>query len=90
MSNILRKEEANMVHSFYYPRNRGSQFIVDRLAEGLQLNTGVQVETLERFSDSWVVNGQWMAQQVVLQVICVSSTLCFRGWMLVCFRAWKH
>lgn len=66
MSNILRKEEANMVHSsFFYPRKGGSQFIVDRLAEGLQLNTGVQVETLERFSDSWVVNGQWMAQQVV-------------------------
>lgn len=66
MSNILRKEEATMVHSsFFYPRQQGSQFIADRLARDLQLQTGVTVEALERVGDAWVVNGQWRAQQIV-------------------------
>lgn len=66
MSNILRKEEANMVHSsFFYPRKGGSQFIADRLAGDLQVQTGVEVEALERRSDGWLVNGTWRAKQVV-------------------------
>lgn len=37
MQNIFKSKEDNMVHSdFYYPKNYGSQFIVDRLSEGIQ------------------------------------------------------
>lgn len=39
VSNILKKEEGSMVHAtFYYPKRNGSQFIIDRLAEGLKIN----------------------------------------------------
>ncbi|WP_316809622.1 protoporphyrinogen/coproporphyrinogen oxidase [Pedobacter agri] len=37
-SNFFRKEEDNMVHStFFYPKENGSQFIVDRLKKGLNV-----------------------------------------------------
>ncbi|HVF81729.1 MAG TPA: NAD(P)-binding protein [Flavisolibacter sp.] len=40
VSNILKKEEGTMVHAtFYYAKRNGSQFIIDRLAEGLTINT---------------------------------------------------
>jgi protoporphyrinogen oxidase len=39
VSNILKKEEEAMVHAtFYYAKRNGSQFIIDRLAEGLKIN----------------------------------------------------
>lgn len=38
VSNIVKQEEDTMVHStFYYPKAGGSQFIVDRLAQGLDI-----------------------------------------------------
>jgi len=38
LANISRKEEGEMVHAnFYYPKSGGSQFIVDRLAQGLSI-----------------------------------------------------
>jgi protoporphyrinogen oxidase len=49
--NILRIEESNMVHSyFYYPKDGGSQFIIDRLSNGIdfELNTDVsKISVLE-------------------------------------------
>jgi protoporphyrinogen oxidase len=40
LSNIARQEESEMVHStFFYPKKGGSQFIIDRLAEGLSVRT---------------------------------------------------
>lgn len=43
-SNILREEEDNMVHStFYYPKENGSQFIVDRLKQGLDIATDSEI-----------------------------------------------
>jgi protoporphyrinogen oxidase len=47
-SNFIREEEGNMVHStFYYPKEGGSQFIVDRLKQGLQIRTGQAVLEIE-------------------------------------------
>lgn len=38
LSNVIREEENKMVHStFYYPKNEGSQFIVNRLSENLEI-----------------------------------------------------
>ncbi len=46
-SNILRKEEASMVHStFYYAKRDGSQFIVDRLAESLDITSSYNVSAI--------------------------------------------
>jgi len=40
LSNIIKKEEAEMVHStFYYPKVDGSQFIVDKLSKDLSIKT---------------------------------------------------
>lgn len=39
VSNIIKQEDDTMVHSnFYYPQSGGSQFIIDRLAQGLDIS----------------------------------------------------
>lgn len=51
-SNIVKKEESTMVHStFFYPCKNGSQFIVDRLAEGLVINKAYDVQSIERLDE---------------------------------------
>lgn len=58
MSNIVKEEEGDMVHAtFYYARENGSQFIVDRLAKGLNIRTSYRVETLEKNATGWLLNG---------------------------------
>jgi protoporphyrinogen oxidase len=47
-SNIKREAEGNMVHaSFFYPKQGGSQFIADRLAEGLTIRTKHALEHIK-------------------------------------------
>ncbi len=47
VSNILKKEEGGMVHStFYYAKRNGSQFIIDRLAEGLKIKLNSMLSQL--------------------------------------------
>jgi protoporphyrinogen oxidase len=66
MSNILRKPDSEMVHSqFFYPCQGGSQFIVNRLAEKLNLRTGTGVESIERKGKNWLVNGQYSAEHII-------------------------
>jgi protoporphyrinogen oxidase len=56
-SNILREEEKEMVHkTFFYPVRGGSQFIIDRLAEGLEIKTGFEVKLIELKSGKWFIN----------------------------------
>jgi protoporphyrinogen oxidase len=44
LNNIIKKDESTMVHaSFYYPKNEGSQFIVNRLSEGLEIKSSFNV-----------------------------------------------
>ncbi len=51
-SNIMKKEESDMVHaSFYYAKRDGSQFIVDRLSEGLRINCTYNVTSV-RYVDN--------------------------------------
>lgn len=58
-NNILRKEEDGMVHAtFYYPREGGSQFIVNRLREGLNIRTGQAVSQIEKSGDRLYVQGE--------------------------------
>ena len=46
------------VHStFYYAKNEGSQFIVDRFAEKLNIKVGVTVKKIEKVDQKWSVDG---------------------------------
>lgn len=57
MSNIVREEESTMVHAtFFYAKENGSQFIVDRLAEGLDVWTSTPLLSLERQAGQWLLN----------------------------------
>ena len=59
MSNVVKKEEEGMVHAtFYYAKENGSQFIVDRLAKDLDILTGSAVEKIEKDGKKLIVNGQ--------------------------------
>lgn len=66
ISNILRKEEKGMVHSsFFYPKNNGSQFIVERLASGITIYNNTPVTRIERLADRWIVNGDYSADNII-------------------------
>lgn len=57
-NNIHRIEERSFVHSsFFYPKNNGSQFLADRLAENLDIIYNTTVEKIEKKTDGWYVNG---------------------------------
>lgn len=57
-SNIIREEEENMVHSsFYYAKENGSQFIVDRLKEGLNVIAGEVITEID-IADKLVIRGE--------------------------------
>lgn len=58
-NNFNHVEERQFVHSsFYYPRNGGSQFIANRLSEGLNIDYGGNgVEAVSKANGKWIVNG---------------------------------
>jgi protoporphyrinogen oxidase len=57
LTNILKEEETNMVHSsFYYPQHNGSQFIVDRLSEALNIVLNLEITKIRKVSKGWLVN----------------------------------
>lgn len=56
--NFNKANETTMVHStFYYAKNNGSQFLADRLAEGLNIVYNAKIEKLEKKGVQWNVNG---------------------------------
>jgi protoporphyrinogen oxidase len=58
LSNIRQREESQMVHSsFYYPKKGGSQFIIDRLARGLDIRLATPVDSVVRKGAGLVLNG---------------------------------
>lgn len=59
-NNMNHVEERDFVHSsFFYPLQGGSQFLADRLAEGLNVVYGTCVSTLQRTNKKkWLVNGE--------------------------------
>lgn len=66
LNNITRAGEKEMVHStFYYPKKGGSQFIIDRLAEGLMIKADHPVEKFEYRNGKWTVNGEEAYDQII-------------------------
>jgi protoporphyrinogen oxidase len=66
LSNMAKEEESTMVHStFYYANENGSQFIADRLALGLDIRTGSEIQKLEKQQDKWWLDGIGPFDQVI-------------------------
>ncbi|MBW4890100.1 NAD(P)-binding protein [Mucilaginibacter sp. HMF5004] len=59
ISNIVKQEESEMVHSrFYYPVRDGSQFIINRLAQGLDITPSYNVSSIKSDDGRIIVNGE--------------------------------
>lgn len=57
-NNIHQVKEKSFVHSsFFYEKNNGSQFLADRLADGLNIKFNTPVTSLEYQAGKWLVNG---------------------------------
>ena len=57
-NNFNHIAEKQFVHSsFYYEQNGGSQFLINRLAEGLDIRLSSPIEHLTYDGNSWIVNG---------------------------------
>lgn len=58
-NNFNHIEEKQFVHSsFFYPKKEGSQFLANRLAEGLNVRYNVNVTRIERTGYRWLINGE--------------------------------
>lgn len=57
MRNLLRTDEENMVHNtFFYPKNNGSQFIIDRFSQGVNIIVDNEITSLSKINNKWSVN----------------------------------
>jgi len=66
INNIIKEEESEMVHAtFYYPKSGGSQFIANRLSEGLHIQTGFSVNLIEKQNGSYLINKTIRADTIV-------------------------
>lgn len=60
LNNIYRLEERKMAHqSFYYPNIGGSQFIVDRLANKIDVKNNIEIKKIDKTSKGWLINGEF-------------------------------
>ena len=58
-ANIYHVEECQFVHSsFYYPKQGGSQFLADTIAQGLDIRYNTIVETILKTEKGWEINGE--------------------------------
>jgi protoporphyrinogen oxidase len=58
-NNFNRVAEKQFVHStFYYEKQNGSQFLADRLAEGLDIRYNADVTTMSYANNEWTINGE--------------------------------
>lgn len=52
------KEKAFVHSSFWYEKNNGSQYIADRLAEGLDIRYNSNISEILHTQEGWIVEGQ--------------------------------
>ena len=58
-NNFNHVKEQSFVHSsFYYPLRNGSQFIVDRLSEGLDIRLSTGIERIGKHDSYWEINNE--------------------------------
>lgn len=59
-NNINHVKEKAFVHSsFWYEKRDGSQYIADKLAEGLNIRYGADVNLIEKIGQGWLVCGEF-------------------------------
>lgn len=64
-NNMNHVEERTFVHSsFYYPRHGGSQFLANRLTEGLNIVYNKNIQMMEKTAKGWLVDG-WEFDKVI-------------------------
>ncbi|MBO6032586.1 MAG: FAD-dependent oxidoreductase [Prevotella sp.] len=57
-NNINHVTETSFVHSsFWYAKHGGSQFIVDRLSEDLDIRFNMEIDSIQRMEGKWLVGG---------------------------------
>lgn len=57
-NNIHKVKEKEFVHSsFYYPLKGGSQFIADRLSEGLSIHYNTHIESIVKVGEKYQIDG---------------------------------
>lgn len=58
-NNANKVEEKAFVHaSFWYEKRNGSQFIVDKLAEGLNITYSTEISSIKKVGSKWLVCGE--------------------------------
>lgn len=56
-NNINQVKEKNFVHStFWYEKVNGSQYIADRLAQGIDIQYNSAIDHIERTTNGWILN----------------------------------
>lgn len=67
VNNVLKREEGTMVHAtFWYAKRGGSQFIVDRLKEGLNLRLSTPLTKLEWKDERLSINDGAFSSDVLV------------------------
>ena len=57
-NNINQVKEKAFVHAtFWYEKHNGSQYIADKLAQGVDIRYNSNIKRIERVTDGWVING---------------------------------
>ena len=58
-NNINQVKEKSFVHStFWYEKENGSQFIADRLAQGIDVRYNSEIKNITRVADGWLVDNE--------------------------------
>ena len=58
-NNINHIKEKEFVHStFWYEKNNGSQYLADKLAEGLNIRYGANINSIEHIGEVWKVQDE--------------------------------
>lgn len=66
LTNIYHQEEEEMVHSyFYYAKEGGSQFIIDKIGSGIRASLGEEVKTIKKEEGCYQINGSGKFDYVI-------------------------
>ncbi|MBR4848925.1 MAG: NAD(P)-binding protein, partial [Bacteroidaceae bacterium] len=58
-NNINKVKEKEFVHStFWYEKNNGSQYIADKLAQGIEIEFDHEIKEIEYVNDKWVIDSE--------------------------------
>lgn len=79
-NNICHVKEQLFVHSsFYYPREGGSQFIANRLADGINIEYNSSIDSIQRKDRKLIVNNEEFDKIIftgnIKQLPCISTKI---------------